>query len=186
MPDGTEGIVNFTHNGSNYAVPQSDIEGFLSRKPDAKILDAKSADVYNGWVQGRNAQQEIYSGVKPAPVPAPAGTVIVPGKAWEPTSQEPFYKPTAEEQQAANVKHKDDAQKYAKAAVLGQVPSWNDVKNNVQDIGTSAWHGLENMGAEVAVSTLNNLGLSQATSNPLVSQAINQSARSHGAARPPP
>ena len=95
LPDKQEGYIPFEN-----------VDAFMGENPKAQV-DNDTYNNYTGWVQGKNTEQELYSGLKEAPIPAAPNMVIMPGKAWEPSKEEPLLPvPTAEESQAANVKYK--------------------------------------------------------------------------------
>lgn len=142
-----EGSLLLEHNGTKYNVPYGNVSDFLTRKPEAKAINNKSIEGFNGWAQGQQAQQEIYSGVKPAGVPYGAGMVTTPGQGFESTKEQPFPRPTAEEQKVANEKYNasqpDWGSTPGSGAFTGQVPTpeqslkaGQTLAGDIHDIGT--------------------------------------------------
>ena len=95
MSEEKDGIVNIRHKGESYAVPTSEIDGFLTRKPESEIEDSKSFEIYKGYVQGKAAQQTLYSGVKQAGIPFNNDIVTLPNTPFNPqqNSHSPLLHP---------------------------------------------------------------------------------------------
>lgn len=130
-------------------IPFENVNGFLTDNPKAKA-DQHTYNNYNGWAQGKQTEQTIYSGVKPAGVPYAAGTVLMPGKAWESTKEQPFYIPTAEESKELAQNRIQETPSNTKGNFLSN--QFEKSKNDTYDIrtglkvaGQNAWGAVKEL-----------------------------------------